>query len=160
VNGRDTSSLNDDQLADLRLSEIGFVFQSHFLLPEFSALENLMIPMQRLGRMSEDSVTKRGLYLLNELGLSEQADKYPHQLSGGQSQRVAIGRALANDPALILADEPTGNLDTVSSSNVQKIMLSLAREHGRAVIIVTHDAKFAASADRIITLVDGRIVVP
>jgi len=157
LNGVETSGYGDDQFADARLSQVGFVFQSHFLLPEFTALENVMLPMQRLGRLPPSAMTERAENLLGRFGLSGAVSKTPRQLSGGQSQRVAIARALANDPALILADEPTGNLDTVSSANVQTIIKDLAHEHGRAVVVVTHDAHFASSVDRIIRVVDGRI---
>ncbi len=157
LNGADTSRYTDDELARARLAELGYVFQSHFLLPEFSALENVMLPMQKLGTLEPAKRRKRALDLLGDLGLGGQHDKLPTQLSGGQSQRVAIARALANDPVLILADEPTGNLDTHSSANVQMILHHLAREHSRAVVVVTHDPAFAASADRTITVVDGKI---
>jgi lipoprotein-releasing system ATP-binding protein len=147
----------DDWLAELRLAELGFVFQSHFLLPEFSALENVMLPMQRLGRLHQAGIRARAEELLASLDLASEAVKLPRQLSGGQSQRVAIARALANDPSLILADEPTGNLDTASSKNVQTILKDLAHRHDRAVIVVTHDRDFAAAADRIVVVVDGKI---
>ena len=155
---RDTAGLGDDALAALRLAELGFVFQFHFLLPEFSALENVMLPMQRLGRLPSAMIAARAAGLLGDFGLAGEAHKFPRQLSGGQSQRVAIARALANDPLLILADEPTGNLDTAASANVQRILQDLARQHGRAVIVVTHDRGFAAAADRLIVMSDGRIV--
>jgi lipoprotein-releasing system ATP-binding protein len=157
LNGTDTSSLSQDKLADVRLAELGFVFQFHFLLPEFTALENVMLPMQRLGKRPGAECRKHGTELLGQLGLEGQEHKYPRQLSGGQAQRVAIARALANDPVLILADEPTGNLDTHSSANVQTILHDLAHTHGRAVAVVTHDTGFAAKADRVITIVDGKI---
>jgi lipoprotein-releasing system ATP-binding protein len=160
IGGIETSTLDDDQLAALRLAHLGFVFQFHFLLPEFTALENVMLPMQRLGRLEAGAIREKAAKLLADLGLAEQSGKLPSQLSGGQSQRVAIARALANDPLLVLADEPTGNLDTVASQNVKNIMRDLAHTHGRSVVIVTHDQQFAASADRTITVVDGRIVVP
>ena len=158
LNGVDVSTFDEDRLADMRLAEIGFVFQFHFLLPEFSVLENVMIPMQRLGRLSLPAMRTRAEELLSELGLLEHRHKLPRQLSGGQSQRVAIARALANDPALILADEPTGNLDSVSSEKVQSLLHSLARRPKKAVVVVTHDQAFAKRADRIITIVDGMIV--
>ncbi len=158
LNGVDVSTFDEDRLADTRLAEIGFVFQFHFLLPEFSVLENVMIPMQRLGRLSLPAMRTRAEELLSELGLLEHRHKLPRQLSGGQSQRVAIARALANDPALILADEPTGNLDSVSSEKVQSLLHSLARRPKKAVVVVTHDQAFAKRADRIITIVDGMIV--
>lgn len=158
INGVETTTYDEDHLARLRLEHLGFVFQSHFLLPEFTAAENVMLPMQRLGRLSPGAMRARVTALLDSLGLSAQANHLPRQMSGGQSQRVAIARALANEPSLILADEPTGNLDSASSATVQGIMRELAHTHGRAVAVVTHDTQFAASADRIIHIVDGRIV--
>ena len=157
LRGDETSTLAEDTLAGLRLAEVGFVFQSHFLLPEFSALENVMLPMQRLGRLQQPEIGVRATEPLDRLGLAGETGKLPRQLSGGQSQRVAIARALANDPLLILADEPTGNLDTVASANVQRILMDLARDYGRAVVVVTHDRDFAAAADRVIVMSDGKI---
>jgi len=157
LRGIETSTFSEDKLADLRRSELGFVFQSHFLLPEFSALENVMLPMQRLGKLPRAKQRERAKELLASLGLAEQINKIPKQLSGGQSQRVAIARALANDPSLILADEPTGNLDSASSANVQRIFKELAHKQKKAVIIVTHDMEFAGSTDRIVRIVDGKI---
>lgn len=154
---QNTAGLSEDELAALRLAHMGFVFQSHFLLPEFTALENVTMPMRRLGRLSRSEMDARGIRLLTELGLSEAIYKVPRQLSGGQSQRVAIARALANDPMVILADEPTGNLDTVSSATVQSLIIALAHERGRAVAVVTHDTAFAAKTDRIVRVVDGKI---
>ncbi|HEY1430394.1 MAG TPA: ATP-binding cassette domain-containing protein, partial [Stellaceae bacterium] len=153
-----TSTLEEDALAGLRLAKVGFVFQFHFLLPEFSALENVMLPMQRLGRLAQPEIAARATDLFSSLGLSSEAKKLPRQLSGGQSQRVAIARALANDPLLILADEPTGNLDTAASTNVQKILMDLAHHYNRAVVVVTHDRDFAAAADHVIIMSDGRVV--
>ncbi|MCO6431339.1 MAG: ABC transporter ATP-binding protein [Deltaproteobacteria bacterium] len=155
--GQDTSSFDEDQLADVRLSKIGFVFQFHFLLPEFSALENVMLPMRRLNKLPESEVEDRARSLLVDLGLEKQLNNLPKQLSGGQSQRVAIARALANDPSIILADEPTGNLDTASSKNVEGILRELSEKHGRAVMVVTHEARLAENADRTIRIVDGRV---
>ena len=157
MNGENVSAYSEDKLAELRLSELGFVFQFHFLLPEFSALENVMLPMQRLGRISDEQMRTRAVSLLTDLGLEKQQYKLPHQLSGGQSQRVAIARALANDPLLILADEPTGNLDSASSENVENTLKELAHRYHRAVAVVTHETRIAASADSVITIVDGRI---
>jgi lipoprotein-releasing system ATP-binding protein len=157
LQGDETSTLEEDALAALRLAEVGFVFQFHFLLPEFSALENVMLPIQRLGRLAQPEIAARATELLGSLGLAGEAKKLPRQLSGGQSQRVAVARALANDPLLILADEPTGNLDTVASANVQRILMDLAHHYDRAVVVVTHDRDFAAAADRVIVMSDGRI---
>jgi len=158
IGTQETTRLGADALADIRLAQIGFVFQSHFLLPEFSIIENVMLPMQRLGRIAPAAMRKRAGDLLETLDLGAHMHKFPKQLSGGQSQRVAIARAMANDPPVILADEPTGNLDSVSSLNVQGILKDLARLHSRTVVFVTHDTSFAATADRIIHIVDGHIV--
>lgn len=157
LHGEDVPHHDERRLASLRLREIGFVFQFHFLLPEFTALENVMLPMQRLGRLDADAMRRRALELLGDLGLRDQSHKLPKQLSGGQSQRVAIARALANEPRLILADEPTGNLDSAASRSVEGILKELAHEHDRAVVVVTHETRLAAAADRTITIVDGRI---
>jgi lipoprotein-releasing system ATP-binding protein len=157
LNGKTVSGVSEDKLADIRLSQLGFVFQFHFLLPEFSALENVMLPMQRLGELPESEIRNRAAELLGRLGLGDQTHKLPKQLSGGQSQRVAIARALSNDPQVILADEPTGNLDTAASGNVEQILKQLAHDYNRAVVVVTHETRLAAAADRVITIVDGRI---
>jgi len=158
LQGRDTAGLSGDALADLRLARIGFVFQFHFLLPEFSAADNVAIPMRRLGELGAGAIRQRSEDLLASLGLAEHRRKLPEQMSGGQRQRVAIARALANDPAVILADEPTGNLDTASAQLVFDTFRSLAHDQGRTVVAVTHDHDLAATADRQIHLVDGRIV--
>ncbi len=157
LNGQNVINLPDKALADLRLAQLGFVFQFHFLLPEFSALENVMLPMQKLARLGAAAIKTRAQDLLSSLDLAEQMHKLPKQLSGGQSQRVAIARAMANEPLLILADEPTGNLDTKSSLNVQNILLAQAHTHHRAVIVVSHDMAFVQRADRVVTIVDGQI---
>ena len=158
LEGRDTARLSAKEMAALRLSRLGFVFQFHFLLPEFSALDNVLIPIRRLGRLRDAAARERAMGLLGALGLADAAAKLPEQLSGGMRQRVAIARALANDPALILADEPTGNLDTKNAAAVFDIFAKLAAEEGRTVIVVTHDASLAARTTRRIHLVDGRIV--
>jgi lipoprotein-releasing system ATP-binding protein len=116
-----------------------------------------MLPMRRLGKLSEGDIGKRAAELLGNLGLGDQMHKLPKQLSGGQSQRVAIARALANDPQVILADEPTGNLDTAASANVEQILKQLAHDYNRAVVMVTHEVRLAQAADRVITIVDGKI---
>jgi len=143
--------------AHARLAHMGFVFQFHFLLPEFSALENVMLPMQQLAAVPLAQGRARAEMLLTRLGLETQMHKRPHQLSGGQSQRVAICRALINKPQLLLADEPTGNLDSRSSGTVQALFKEITRTENCALAVVTHDPAFAATADRIIHLVDGKI---
>jgi lipoprotein-releasing system ATP-binding protein len=157
LNGTDVGPLDEEERADLRLSEIGFVFQFHFLLPEFTALENVLLPMRALARLSEEEARFRAHAILSSLGLDGHAQKLPGQLSGGQRQRVAIARALANDPSVILADEPTGNLDSAASNQVLEIFEALARQSGRAIVIVTHDLDLARRAGRQIRLVDGMI---
>lgn len=154
--GQATSSMSNSERAELRLTKLGFVFQFHFLLPEFTALENVMLPMQTLGALSMAEMRERGAKLLTSLGLGDQLNRMPSQLSGGQRQRVAIARALANDPAVIVADEPTGNLDTVSTDQVFAILRDVANS-GRTVIVVTHDVSLAARADRRVNVVDGKI---
>jgi lipoprotein-releasing system ATP-binding protein len=157
IDGQDTTGLDDDRLTDLRLAKLGYVFQFHFLLAEFSVLDNVMLPIRRLGRLADDAARARAQTLLERLGMADQQRKRPSQLSGGQRQRVAIARALANDPLVILADEPTGNLDSASSANVREILHGLTREMGKTVVAVTHDAQFAAVADRRLGIVDGRL---
>jgi len=157
IDGIDTSGYSSDRLADVRLAKLGFVFQFHFLLPEFTVLHNVTLPMQRLGRLDGDEIHARGMALLKDFEIDDQAKKRPDQLSGGQRQRVAVARALANDPAVILADEPTGNLDMRNSEIVQGIFADLAAKQGRTVIAVTHDKDFADAAPRNVHLVDGRI---
>jgi lipoprotein-releasing system ATP-binding protein len=158
LEGRDTASLSAAELANLRLARLGFVFQFHFLLPEFSTLDNVLIPIRRLGRLKDVAARAQAMKLLEALGMAEAAAKLPEQLSGGMRQRAAIARALANDPAIILADEPTGNLDTRNAAAVFDIFQRLAAEEGRAILVVTHDAELAKRANRRIHLVDGRIV--
>jgi lipoprotein-releasing system ATP-binding protein len=158
LEGRDTASLSAAELASLRLARLGFVFQFHFLLPEFSTLDNVLIPIRRLGRLKDAAARAQAMKLLEALGMAEAAAKLPEQLSGGMRQRAAIARALANDPAIILADEPTGNLDTRNAAAVFDIFQRLATEEGRAILVVTHDAELAKRANRRIHLVDGRIV--
>lgn len=157
LEGQETAQLEENQLADTRLARLGFVFQANFLLPEFTAFENVMMPIRRLGRLDAQQGRGRAMALLTDLGLEQQAHRLPHQMSGGQNQRVAIARALANDPVIIFADEPTGNLDTASSAVVQSVLKNLARQKGRTVIVVTHNTEFAAEADRIIRVVDGKL---
>jgi lipoprotein-releasing system ATP-binding protein len=158
IQGRATADMDEGERALTRLSTLGFVFQFHFLLPEFSTLDNVMLPMKALGVLSEDAMRERARALLVSLGLEEHALKRPDQLSGGQRQRVAVARALANDPPLILADEPTGSLDSASSEQVFQILRDLVDLEGRTVVAVTHDLGLAARMDRRIQLADGAIV--
>lgn len=158
IDGRSTTDMDEAERARTRLAMLGFVFQFHFLLPEFTALGNVMIPMRKLGRLPERQMRQRATEILLSLGLDGQVDKRPEQLSGGQRQRVAIARALANDPPVILADEPTGSLDSKSSTQVFDILQSLVDTQGRTVITVTHDPVAAARCRRRIHLVDGRMV--
>lgn len=155
-----TAELDETQRAQLRLEKLGFVFQFHFLLEEFSALDNVMLPMRKLGRLSERAAREKAGALLDTLGLIAHAAKRPSQLSGGQRQRVAVARALANDALIILADEPTGALDTKSSENLREILRALAHTEDRAIVAVTHDPHFALAADRRLFLVDGRLQPP
>jgi len=158
LSGEDTTDLDDDGLAARRLSRLGFVFQFHFLLPEFTALANVVVPMRRLGALPETDMRMRGRSLLESFNLGAAAGKRPGQLSGGERQRVAIARALANSPAVILADEPTGNLDTKNAATVFDIFHGLAHDHGTTIIVVTHDLDLARRADRRVVLVDGSLV--
>jgi lipoprotein-releasing system ATP-binding protein len=149
--------MDDDERARRRLSTLGFVFQFHFLLPEFTVLDNVMIPMRRLGRLSKTEMRDRASGLLGALGIGDQQDKRPDQLSGGQRQRVAVARAIANDPPLILADEPTGSLDSKSTQQVFDILAGIVERDGRTVVAVTHDLDLAARMKRRVHLVDGMI---
>jgi len=158
IEGRETTRLDESSLAALRLAKLGFVFQFHFLLPEFTAAQNVMLPIRALGRLDDKAAAERARDLLASLGLEAHAHKLPGQLSGGQRQRVAIARALANEPLVVLADEPTGNLDSASSEQVLGIFRKLVDETGRAVVMVTHDLALAERADRRIRIVDGRVV--
>jgi predicted ABC-type transport system involved in lysophospholipase L1 biosynthesis ATPase subunit len=154
VDGTNITALGEEALAKLRGEKIGIVFQFFHLLPSLTAYENILVPMEIAGLRDARA---RATALLNDVGLSDRGHHYPSQLSGGEQQRVAIARALANDPLVILADEPTGNLDSASSANVRDVLRGLTRELNKTVVAVTHDAHFAAAADRRIGIVDGRI---
>ena len=158
VRGEDTSLLDDDARAEIRLETLGFIFQFHFLLPEFTTTQNVMLPMRALGKLSARQMKERAEGLLASLGLEDHLAKRPDQLSGGQRQRVAVARALANDPPVILADEPTGSLDSKSSEQVFQILRDLVDKDGRSVVAVTHAIDLAERMDRRVHLVDGRIV--
>jgi len=158
LDGQDMSPLSGDERARIRLQRFGFVFQFHFLLPEFNALENVMLPIRRLGRLTLPQAEARARDLLGYMGLADKALKSPDKLSGGERQRVAIARALANDPVLVLGDEPTGNLDSVNSARVVNLFRDLAHSQGRAVVCVTHDPAIAEVADIRVSMLDGRIV--
>ncbi|HEX9294527.1 MAG TPA: ABC transporter ATP-binding protein [Polyangiaceae bacterium] len=158
LDGVDIGALDDDGRARLRGQKLGFVFQFHFLLPEFTVLENVMIPMLRRGERSRPSATAQATSILETIGLGDLGQRRPHQLSGGQQQRVAIARAVANDPRIILADEPTGNLDSRNGLIVMEVFEKLVREQGLTIVMVTHERSFAARASRQISLRDGRVV--
>lgn len=157
LDGDDTSTLDEAQLARVRLTKLGFVFQFHFLLPEFSALENVLVPMKKLAKLEPAAMRQRASDLLTELGLGDKLRRRPDQMSGGERQRVAIARALANDPLVILADEPTGNLDTKNGRMVFEIFARLAREGGKTVVTVSHDIELVGENFRRIHLVDGAL---
>jgi lipoprotein-releasing system ATP-binding protein len=147
-----------DQLAELRNEKIGFVFQFHYLLPEFSCLHNVMIPALKLGKLPEKEIEEKAYQKLEILGLQDQALKSAGKLSGGQQQRVAIARALINDPLMIMGDEPTGNLDSKNTDIVFDIFQNLTQNYGQTIIAVTHDDDFAHKSDRIIEMKDGEII--
>jgi len=158
IRGRATAHMDEEERARTRLSQLGFVFQFHFLLPEFTVLDNVLLPMRALGALSQDGMRARGHELLGSLGLGDHMHKLPDQLSGGQRQRVAVARALANEPPLILADEPTGSLDSKSSGQVFALLRELVDKYGKTVVAVTHDMALAERMDRHVELLDGRIV--
>ena len=157
IDGTDVLSLRGGELSAFRGRKIGFVFQFHHLLPEFTALENVMMPALIAGQ-AEKAARKRAGDLLDELGLAERAEHKPSQLSGGEQQRVAIARALINDPAVIFADEPTGNLDSVTKKEIQQLFLDLRASHGQSIVIVTHDPELASACDRCLNMKDGLFV--
>jgi putative ABC transport system ATP-binding protein len=155
IGGQDITRLDEDALARLRGEKIGFVFQFFHLVPSLTAIENIQVPMEIAGRRDARS---RAQALLDEVGLHERGHHYPSQLSGGEQQRIAIARALANDPPLILADEPTGNLDSSNGSHILELLLQVRRNRGVTLVMVTHDNHVAAVADERLVLRDGRPV--
>jgi lipoprotein-releasing system ATP-binding protein len=157
-NGSPLEKLSKNDIAALRNRDIGFVFQFHYLLPEFTVLENVCLPAYRLRRYREEEIRKRALEKLDLLGLADQAEKKARQLSGGQQQRVAIARALINDPKVIFGDEPTGNLDSANAQLVFEIFRELARKFHQTIVMVTHDPALALRTDRTITLKDGLVI--
>lgn len=154
IDGKDVAGMNDKQLSAFRNKHIGFVFQFHHLLPEFTALENTCIPAFIAGTGRHEALAK-ATKLLDMLGLEERMEHKPSELSGGEQQRVAVARALINDPAVVLADEPSGNLDSRSSDELHKLFFALRHELGQTFVIVTHNAELANMADRKLTIVDG-----
>ena len=157
IDGRDVSALGDRALSQFRNERIGFVFQFHYLLAEFTAFENVCIP-GLIGRRPRADVERRAAELLDMMGLAARRDHKPGQLSGGEQQRVAIARALVNSPAVLLADEPSGNLDSHNRDEIHRLFFDLRERLGQTVVIVTHDENLAAMADRKITMSDGLIL--
>ena len=157
ISGRDMTRADDRLRTDFRRMEIGFIYQFHHLLPEFTAAENIMLPQQAAGKAAGPA-RKRALELLDQTGLAKRSDHRPSELSGGEQQRVAFCRALANEPKLLLADEPTGNLDPETSNHVFEVLMDLVRSTGMAALIATHNMELAARMDRQVRLSKGQIV--
>lgn len=157
INDQKLSKLSDSRLSDFRNKNIGFVFQFHQLLPEFTALENVMMPAL-IGKMKEAQAKKRAKELLDMLGLSDRREHKPNELSGGEKQRVAVARALINDPAIILADEPSGSLDTENKAELHQLFFKLRDTLGQTFVIVTHDEHLASITDRTVHMKDGQII--
>ena len=158
LQGRDTTGLTERERCALRGRSLGFVFQFHHLLPAFTALENVMMPMLAARGREERGMRERASALLEEIGLADRASYGAGKLSGGQQQRVAVARALVLEPPLVLADEPTGNLDTESGAQVFELLRRVSERHRTAFLVVTHDERIAARCDRVLTMVDGRIL--
>lgn len=159
IDGKNTQTMNKNQLAKLRNETIGFIFQFHYLLPEFSALENVLMPYRISNRKVTHAVKERALSLLQTVELQDKVHYKINMLSGGQQQRVAIARALMNNAKLILADEPTGNLDSVSTENIYQLLRDINKKYQTTFIIITHDRKIAQKADRIIEIADGKVIL-
>lgn len=158
IHGNHLSKTDKNALTKIRNRDIGFVFQFHYLLPEFTVLENVMLPALKLGAKSKEEIRYDALNKLDLLGIKTEADKKATMISGGQKQRVAIARALINHPSIIMGDEPTGNLDSKNTDNVFKIFKELSNELDLSLLVVTHDDDFAKRTDRIITMADGRVI--
>jgi lipoprotein-releasing system ATP-binding protein len=159
IDGKEISKMSKNQLSDFRNTHIGFVFQFHQLLPEFTALENIMIPAYIAGK-SRSEAKKRAMELLDFMGLTDRATHKPNELSGGEKQRVAVARALVNNPAVILADEPSGSLDSKNKAELHQLFFDLRDKFGQTFVIVTHDEELASITDRTIHLRDGVIIDP
>ena len=157
LGGQDLSKKSDHHLADIRNQKIGFVFQFHHLLPEFSALENVMMPC-RIAGINERQSESLAKYWLERVGLETRDSHYPGQLSGGEQQRVAVARALVRSPSLLLADEPTGSLDSENSQKIEDLLFELRREHDLTLIVVTHNSQFSQRFSKVIELKDGKVV--
>jgi lipoprotein-releasing system ATP-binding protein len=158
IRNQKVSGASDVERTRIRNRTIGFVFQFHFLLSEFTALENLLLPMRKLGDHSEKVMKERALELLESVGLADKCHRLANQLSGGEQQRVAIARALANNPPILLADEPTGNLDQQNSIKVVNLLARLAHEHGHTVLLVTHNPQIAEACDQQLPMLDGKFL--
>ena len=157
IDSEPVSHLSDDELAHKRNKSIGFIFQFHFLMEDFTTQENVMIPMRKLGELSDAQMRERAAELLQAVGLGDKLRRPSRHLSGGEQQRVAIARALANDPRVILADEPTGNLDTANSERAFELLQNLVHEHSKALLLATHNPVIAEASDWIHEMRDGRI---
>ncbi len=157
LDGADVAGLNDNELTQRRNEQIGFVFQFHFLMHEFTAEENVMMPMRRLGRLSRRAMRERAGHLLELVGLADKRQRPSQHLSGGEQQRVAIARALANDPVVLLADEPTGNLDTANAERVFELLTTLVQREQKALLLVTHNPAIAAASNCVHDMKDGVI---
>lgn len=159
INGVNTKSMNPNQLAKLRNETLGFIFQFHYLLPEYTALENILMPYRILGNKIDDNVLSKANELIDLVGLTKVKNNLATQMSGGQQQRTAIARSLMNNPSIILADEPTGNLDSDTTIQIYELMRTINRKYNTTFIIITHDQHVAERTDRIIEIKDGRIIM-
>lgn len=157
LEGEDTSQFSDDRLADIRGKKIGFIFQQFNLLPNLNSLENVMIPMLFQG-VSENKRKERAEFLLHSVGLEKRILHRPGELSGGEQQRIAVARSLSNNPKIIIADEPTGNLDSITGKKIMEILINLHKKEGKTIIVVTHDPNIADYSENVINIKDGQIV--